>query len=118
MTTKDGQTKIHVRRLQEALEQIPDLRKLPNGAWNPTFETWQQRVNQSLRTIFGAENDYGKQFKRLGFCVPQFRPEGAGWSGADQREFENDLTVSEQVLTDALEEVDFAPAQQEAPAHV
>jgi len=111
--SKQAQTQLHAKRLREALAQIPDLRSLPDKVWSPTFEGWQERVTQSLATVFGSDQDYTRRFKRLRFLSPQFHPSRT-WNSDDEQEFTADLALAEELLKEALEELDVAPPAQDA----
>lgn len=48
---------LHLRRLREALAQIPKLRA-QYDAHSPEFKTWQDRVTQSLTELFDKGHNY------------------------------------------------------------
>ena len=105
----ESSKQLHVRRLREALVQMPELRAKYN-VHSPEFSTWQDRVSQSLTELFGAEHSYGRRFAYLDFCLARVSmgPGPPPWTDHDQSRYEHDLDQAEQLLKDALEELEAA----------
>lgn len=105
----DERTKLHVKRLRVGLEQIIQFRQDSENAFSTTFKGWKQHVKQSLGELFGSDHDYTKQFSRLNFCEFRSSIGKRHWTYRDQEKIESDLSLAEQILSDALEEFEIAP---------
>jgi hypothetical protein len=122
-------TELHIVRLREGLKQLEDIRKMPRPGRTPEFNNWRQRIAHSLEELFSLGNAYTKRFNRLGFynirAVISFGvggpSRGPGWDSGDQRRFEEDTVIAEQIIGDALEELEVyspssRPAESKTPA--
>ena len=97
---------LHTRRLRKALEFIQEIRQKNITALDSEFESWKERVEQSLAVLFGKNHDYASMFWQLGFWLMRADIGGGiRWSKEDQEIFTKDLTRAENVLSDALEEL-------------
>lgn len=112
MHERDRRT-VHLERLHGGLGQIPSLRRGDVNAFSPEFESWRDRVQGSLRHLFGEEADYYTRFDRLQFWLPRVGVgEAAVWTPQDQTAYERDLAMAEHVLRDALEELEAVKERQ------
>lgn len=97
---------LHTGRLRKTLESIKDIRKQNITALDSKFETWKERVQQSLTVLFGEDHSYTKRFRHLDFWLTRADiGNGIHWSREDQEVFIKDLVKAENVLSDALEEL-------------
>jgi len=112
---------LHMQRLRDGKAKIPEFRGKRTNAHAPEFKGWKDRVEQALGALFSKDHDYTKRFGALTFWRRRIVVGGArsGWSGDDQARLERDLELAEQILVDALEELDVAPetAPTLAPPH-
>jgi hypothetical protein len=96
---------LHIGRLREALEKIPELQSGDTNALSPKFRDWQSRTQHSLNELFGEEHHYAREFFGLSFWLMRVAPaEGLAWTSRDQERFQGDLQRAETILRDALEE--------------
>ena len=110
---------LHVRRINEGLKQMNDLRKSGENAFSPTFKAWKQRVTQSLAEVFGKDHDYTRRFKGLSFWEMRMSIGQHRWSPLDQAKFENDFIMAEQLLSDVFEDFEIAsPINQPTPEKI
>jgi len=105
----DERKKLHVKRITEGRDQIAAFRQGSENAFSPTFLAWQQRIKQSLGELLGKDHDYTRRFSHLYFWETRVTPEEFRWSSRDQRVFEDDLSLAEQILSDAIEEFEISP---------
>jgi predicted nucleotide-binding protein len=97
---------LHAGRLRKALEFIKDIREQNITALDSKFETWKERVRQSLTVLFGEDHSYTNRFRHLGFWLTRADiGNGIHWSREDQEVLIKDLARAENVLSDALEEL-------------
>lgn len=96
---------IHIGRLRESLEMIPELRG--GTVYDDTFSTWKDRTQRSLKAVFGEENHYVEDFEHLHFSVPVMGRRK--WDSHDKEAYAKGLTRAETLLSDAIEEVGVAP---------
>lgn len=104
----DANRELHLERLRKALAAIPGIRAGKDRAHDPSFESWQNRTKQSLSVLFGEKHQYTREFSFLNFWLPRmnFGQGPISWVPGDEQEFNKDLLLAEQLLTDALEEVE------------
>jgi hypothetical protein len=110
--TTEANRELHLGRLRKGLAAIPGIRAGSDRALDPSFGSWKSRSEQSLGVLFGEQHQYTRDFSHLNFWLPRvtFGPGPVGWSSHDERQFQEDLIRAEQILTDALEEVEvFEP---------
>ncbi len=108
----DDQHSLHVKRLEQALGQLPAFRERDQPAWDPEFQRWKDRALQSLRFLWGMKNEYVIRFQRLGFWqLRVVRSNERVWDDRDQTRFDADMLSAEEIIRDALEEVHVAPSQ-------
>jgi hypothetical protein len=108
----DPNRELHLGRLRKGLAAIPEIRARGDRALDPTFKSWKSRTEQSLGVLFGQEHHYTREFSFLNFWLPRvsFGQGPVSWSSGDQQQFDEDLVRAEQILTDALEEIEvFEP---------
>jgi hypothetical protein len=107
----DDQKELHARRLHEGLTQLAAIREMEQPTFTPDFDLWKQRVLQSLRELFTDKNDYVRNFKNLPFwhsrLIVNLRGGSGGpqWTSGDQRKFDESALIAEQIIKDALEEL-------------
>jgi hypothetical protein len=106
---------LHVKRIHEGLKQISLFQHGHENTFSPTFEAWNERVMHSLGEIFGKDHSYTKRFSHLDFCEPRISVGELRWTLQDQKRFETDLSVAEQVLNEALEELEITPPIDKPP---
>jgi hypothetical protein len=114
----DANKALHLRRLRQGLEAIPGIREGRDRALDANFQAWKSRTEQSLGVLFGEKHHYAREFSNLNFWLPRmnFSSGPIQWSVRDQERFEDDLVRAEQMLTDALEEVEvFDPPRASNP---
>lgn len=114
----DANRELHLRRLREALDAIPKIRSGTDRALDPSFGSWKSRTEQSLGVLFGEKHPYARDFRFLNFWLPRvsFGSGPVSWSSHDEQQFTEDLVRAEQILRDALEEVEvYEPPVRTAP---
>lgn len=105
----DARSALHAKRLCDALSKIEGIRGNGDDAHSPSFENWKDRAGQTLKVLFGEEHDYSERFKRLSFWDMRISLGGQRfWTREDQDQFEHDLSLAEQILRDAIEELELA----------
>ena len=103
----DPQKALILKRLEDGLEQIAGIRGRGLDAHHQDFQRWKGRVGQGLVFLFGETHEYTIRFRVLSFWSRQMAPLGGpAWPSRDQARFERDLARAEQVLSDAIEELD------------
>ncbi len=98
--------KLHTDRLKNAFEDIKEIRKKNVTALDSEFEIWKQNVQELLTVLFGKDHDRTDRFRKLAFWL--IRADCGGsihWSRIDKRIFDKDLTIAENILSGALEEL-------------
>ncbi|MGB2804401.1 MAG: hypothetical protein WBD64_05850 [Candidatus Zixiibacteriota bacterium] len=106
----NNQKQLHVKRIREGFEKIPEMRRNKENVWNPSFKAWRDRIVQSLGEVFGKDHDYSKRFSRLIFWNARISTRQHHWNLDDQAIFEGDLQRAEDLLSDALEELAVSPS--------
>jgi hypothetical protein len=117
----DEKRALHVRRVRESFEKIPELRKTPGVSRTQGFDNWRDRTKHSLVEVFGRDHEYVRRFGRLDFRVPRmvFGKGPPAWTPEDEKACSTDLYAAEQLLKDALDEADKLPAPRaDVPAPV
>jgi hypothetical protein len=100
---------LHAKRLREALEKIPELGATRNGVRDPKFRAWKDRTRQTLSSLYGEKHDYTRRFEFLTFQELRMRyQDEPEWDEDDQRRFESDLEMAQEILSDAVEEFPIA----------
>jgi hypothetical protein len=67
-TSMDDQKRtLHLKRIQEGLAKIAEIRRKRIRPQDSEFQTWDERTSQSLGEVFGKEHDYTSGFRRLSF---------------------------------------------------
>jgi len=104
----NGQTDLHLSRLRESLKTINTFRDDRITAYDSSFKTWRECIQQSLNALFGEQHAYTRRFSSLQFWEPRLRARMSrssdpAWSHRDQEIFYNDLDRARAVLTDAIE---------------
>jgi hypothetical protein len=96
---------LHIGRLREAMEKIPELLSGDTNALAPEFQDWRSRTQHSLNELFREEHHYAREFSGLSFWLTRVVPvEGLAWTDRDEERFQGDLQRTETILRDALEE--------------
>lgn len=98
--------KLHTDRLQNALEDIKEIREKNVTALDSEFEIWKENVQELLTALFGKDHDRTDRFRKLAFWL--IRADCGGsihWSRIDKGIFEKDLAKAEDILSGALEEL-------------
>lgn len=109
---------LHIKRLNDGCNRISEFRSGNYTAHDVEFSSWKDRVQQNLNHLFGNKHDYARRFSYLQFWDLRATIDlvgGQSWSQEDKQIFDSDLHKAEQILTDALEELDFTPEQPEQP---
>ena len=106
----NSQNDLHLRRLQESLQDIQVFRDKRVNAFDSKFKTWKGRTQQSLEVVFGKDHGYTRRFSHLVFWETRITPDEVHWSSQDQKVFEDELTLAEQIISDAIEEFRISPA--------
>ena len=97
---------LHTERLKVALENIKGIREKNVTALDSEFEIWKQKVQESLTVLFGKDHGRTDRFRELAFWLVRADCGGSiHWSRIDKRIFEKDLTIAEDILSGALEEL-------------
>lgn len=97
---------LHTERLKNALEDIKGIREKNVTALDSEFEIWKQKVQESLTVLFGKDHGRTDRFRELAFWLVRADCGGSiHWSRIDKRIFEKDLTIAEDILSGALEEL-------------
>jgi len=113
---------LHIKRIEEGYQQIAEIRDKKLTAHDVEFSSWKDRVIQSLRHLYGQHHEYSRRFNALLFwslratidsgLTGSYRS-GPTWSREDQERFYGDLHLAEQILADALEELNITPKMEE-----
>jgi uncharacterized protein (TIGR02391 family) len=103
----------HVARLRESLSQLKGFKAAGITAYSPEFKAWTERTHRTLHELFGA-SQYLRAFGNLHFCEPRVHFAARGnsrpqWLPMDQNRFDSDAVEAEQLLADAIEDVDGPP---------
>lgn len=98
---------LHVKRIREGMTQISQFPQAQRNAFSAIFEAWQERIKHSLGEIFGEGHSYTKRFSNLDFWEPRMSTGEHRWTSQDQKIFETDLLVAEEILKEALEELEL-----------
>ena len=106
MRMDKGRT-LHVKRIREGLSQIWQFPQGQRNAFSAIFKAWQQRIEHSLGEIFGEGHSYTKRFSHLNFWEPRVSIGKRRWTPQDQKIFESDLLVAEEILKEALKELEL-----------
>ena len=102
-----------MKRLQEALDEVSQLRTSGVSSWTPSFMAWRDRTIQSLEVIHGKDNGYKKRLESLRFDVGRDDLDPRLWD-TEPNTFEEDFRLAERLIKDAIEE---APAPTAEAAH-
>jgi len=101
-----GNRKLHTDRLKNALEDIQEIREKNVTALDSEFDIWKQNVLGLLTILFGEDHPRTERFRKLAFWL--IRADCGGsiyWSRIDKRIFDKDLTIAEDIISSALEEL-------------
>ncbi len=105
---------LHFERLRKEHARIkPEISRMT--AHDREFKAWQNRVLQSLKILFGEEHSYVKKFHGMSFWDFRVSMGPPTWSARDQHKFEESLYIAEQMLSDAIEELQVVPVSYEPP---
>ena len=66
-----------MRRLQVALEKIPDLKKLESDS--PEFGKWRRNTRIAIENVFGTESEHINEFTNMYFSLPAFTSSTSDW---------------------------------------
>jgi hypothetical protein len=102
----DKRQQLFVRRLEAALQAVPELGRPGRTGESAEFKDWRQKVQQTLDTLFGERHEYSKRFRFLNFRMLGLA--GGEWYPDDQAQYDKDLHVADSILKDALEEIEIA----------
>lgn len=107
---------LHIKRLREGLDRIQEFKQGADNAWSSNFRSWNRRTAQSLKTLFGKDDDYYMRFIALHFWETRASlMSDPIWMDEDQLRFYDDLSIAESIISDALEELEIEPAVIEKP---
>ena len=96
---------LQLRRLREAVGAIAGLRE--QNVYSTEFTTWERRTAQALEELLGAEHKYSMTFNSLQFWLARLVEEPGEWTEWDQAKYEGDLSEAEDIIRDALEELEI-----------
>lgn len=113
---------LHIKRIEEGYQRIAEIRNKKLTAHDVEFSSWRDRVIQSLHHLYGQGHEYSRRFNALLFWNPRATLDsaltgsyrsGPTWLRKDQEIFDGDLHLAEQILADALEELNITPKMEE-----
>ncbi len=106
----DPRKQLHAKRLQESLDQIPDLKARNVAVGMPDYKTWSGRIVQGLLEVFSEKSSY---YKRANDLLLLKAPRSISIGFEVSKVMASAYAEIQSILKDALEELEVGDSQSE-----